>query len=328
MAPRNSRKGQRKFKLRRTARRQSDTGSISVPFDVRSKGQIGKLMKMITKGPLTIMLVYADWCGHCHHFMPHFDAAAKNSNHSMNAVKVNETVMADVNEALKRNAAKPINVQGYPSVLLVDQSGNEVTQIEPVKDTAAMTKVMNQSVQLANDAGLVNNGSTSEMKASIRPNNARNTPPKLASLQASATPDFIVNDMGESEGVSLAPHRSVNKARNNNIARSEQKIASSASMKVLEENAAQQASLYSPSASEPSIAVPPSMNADHEEENMNGSVKKGGSLYTAMSQSAYTLAAPAALLATAALMMRRNTRKRSSRKGKRSSRHGKRSRRV
>jgi len=332
MATRKGRKGYRKLKPRRTTRRQSDTGSISVPFDVRSKGQIGKLMKMITKGPLTIMLVYADWCGHCHHFMPHFDAAAKNSNHSMNAVKVNETVMVDVNEALKRNAAKPINVQGYPSVLLVDQAGNEVTQIEPVKDTAAMTKVMNQSVQLANDAGLVNNGSTSEMKASIRPNNARNTPPKLASLQASATPDFIVNDMGESEGVSLAPHHSIKKAHNN-IAHSGQKIASSASMKVLEENAAQQASLYSPSTSGPSIAVPPSMNADHEEENMNVSVKKGGSLYTAMSQSAYTLAAPAALLATAALMMRRNTRKRSSHKGKhhkgkQSSRQGKRSRRV
>lgn len=303
MAPRNSRKGQRKFKPRRTARRQSTMGSILPPIDVRSKGQIGELMKRISKGPVTIMLVYADWCGHCHHFMPHFDKAAKNSNRSIQAVKVNETVMSEVNEALKRNSAKPINVEGYPSVMLVGQKGNELTQIEPVKDTDAMTKVMNQSAALANEAGLTSNNNSmeeSEMKASIRPNNVRISPPKVASLNASATPDFIANeDMGESKGVSLS--QSIKKANNNNH------------MNVVDENG-------------PSLAMPPTMNDDHEMENNNGAVKKGGSLYTAMSQSAYTLAAPAALLATAALMMRRNTRKKY---GKRSSkRSSKRSKRV
>lgn len=294
MAPRNSRKGQRKFKPRRTARRQSTTGSISLPLDVRSKGQIGELMKRISKGPLTIMLVYADWCGHCHHFMPHFDKAAKNSNHSMNVVKVNDTMMSAVNDAIKgkNHNAKSINVEGYPSVMLVGKDGNEISQIEPVKDTEVMTKVMNESVALANEAGLFKNSKapeeSNEMNVSIRPNNVRNTPPKVASLNASATPDFIANDdLGEKEGVSLAPNNSVNKMNNN----------------------------------EPSLAVPPTMNDDHEMEN-NTPVKKGGSLYAAMSQSAYTLAAPAALLATAALMMRRNTRKKH---GKRSSKRSKRS---
>ena len=305
MATRNSRKGQRKFKPRRTARRQSSMGSILPPFDVRSKGQIGELMKRISKGPLTIMLVYADWCGHCHHFMPHFDKAAKNSNRSIQAVKVNDTMMSAVNEAIKgkNHNAKSINVEGYPSVMLVGQDGNEISQIEPVKDTDAMTKVMNQSAALANEAGLTGNDNApeeeSDMNTSIRPNNVRNIPPKVASLNANATPDFIANDnmdMGEKKGVSLAHNNSVDKMNN-----------------------------------EPSLAMPPSMNDDHEMEN-NTSMKKGGSLYAAMSQSAYTLAAPAALLATAALMMRRNTRKkhgkRSNKRSKRSSKRSKRSRRV
>ena len=298
MATRKGRKGQRKFKPRRTARRQSTMGSILPPIDVRSKGQIGELIKRISKGPLTIMLVYADWCGHCHHFMPHFDKAAKNSNRSIQAVKVNETVMSAVNEAIKgkNHNAKSINVEGYPSVMLVGQDGNEISQIEPVKNTEVMTKVMNQSAALANEAGITSNAheDESEMNMSIHPNNVRTTPPRVASLNASATPDFIVNDnmdMGEKKGVSLA--QSIKKPSNNRMN--------------MEENG-------------PSLAMPPNMNDDHEMEN-NTSVKKGGSLYAAMSQSAYTLAAPAALLATAALMMRRNTRnKRSSKRSKRSKR--------
>lgn len=336
MATRKGRRG-RKFKPRRTTRRQSTTGSISLPLDVRSKGQIGELMKRISKGPLTIMLVYADWCSHCHHFMPHFNAAAKSSNHSMNAVKVNDTMMSAVNDAIKNknHKAKPFKVQGYPSVMLVGQDGNEISQIEPVKDTAVMTKVMNESVALANEAGLINNGSTpaeeSEMNASIRPNNVRNTPPKVASLQASATPDFIANDnmdMGEREGVSLAPNNrmSVNNNARNNTNRVNNDLASSSRMKVMEEDAKQQASLYSPSTNEPSLAVPP-MNEDSDMENGNKLTQKGGSLYSAMAQSAYTLAAPAALLATAALMMKRNTRRkhRKHRTHHKNRKHGKRS---
>jgi thiol-disulfide isomerase/thioredoxin len=270
-------------------------GSISLPLDVRSKGQIGELMKQISKGPLTIVLVYADWCGHCHEFMPHFDKAAKNSNHSIKVVKVNETMMPEVNEVRKRNSNAAIKVQGYPSMMLIGQNGNELTQIEPVKDTEAMTKVMNQSVALANEAGLISE--ESEMKASIRPNNVRNTPPKVSSLKASSTPDFIANDdMGESEGVSLVLNNTKPSKNHNNVVRND-----------------------------PSLAMPPSMNDDHEMEN-NEMVKKGGSLYAAMSQSAYTLAAPAALLATAALMMRRNTRVKSRKHRARHSkkRHGRR----
>jgi thiol-disulfide isomerase/thioredoxin len=272
---------------------------------VRSKGQIGELMKRISKGPLTIMLVYADWCGHCHHFMPHFDKAAKNSNRSIQAVKVNDTMMSAVNEAIKgkNHNAKSINVEGYPSVMLVGQDGNEISQIEPVKNTEVMTKVMNQSAELANEAGLTNNDNApeeeSDMNTSIRPNNVRTTPPKVSSLNASATPDFIADDdLGEKKGVSLS--QSIKKPNNNR-------------MNVMEENG-------------PSLAMPPSMNDDHEMEN-NTSMKKGGSLYAAMSQSAYTLAAPAALLATAALMMRRNTRHKRSNKrsNKRSSKRSRRS---
>jgi len=295
-------------------------GSILPPLDVRSKGALGALMKRIKKGPLTIVLVYADWCGHCHHFMPHFDAAAKNANRSIQAVKVNETMVPEVNKVLKQNNqnVKEINVEGYPSVLMVDSNGNEVTTVEPVKDTKVMTEVMNQSAQMARNTGLTTEQPDEdatveqEMNTPLAPNNMRTSAPAIKSLQVNV-PDFVATssmDMGENKGVSVAvnkPKSSVTTIPNMNNNKPNNK---NANMKIMEEDAEVQASLYSPPSNGPSLAIPPTNVNDNELETIREpSSIKGGSLYAAMSQSAYTLAAPAALLATAALIMKRKTRK-------------------
>jgi len=308
-------------------------GSILPPLDVRSKGALGAMMKRIKKGPLTIVLVYADWCGHCHHFMPHFDAAAKNHNRSIQAVKVNDTMVNEMNQALKKNnqQAKEINVDGYPSVLMIGPDGNQVTSVEPVKDTSVMTEVMNQSAQMANEAGLSNkvnnmnvveepanaNSAEMEMNTSLGANN-RKSGPNINSLKATV-PDFIANSMGENKGVSVAMNQP-NKVNNAIINKVNKVNNHTGSMKIMEEDAEQQASLYSPPSNGPSLAMPPTTN-DLESIREPTSIK-GGSLYAAMSQSAYTLAAPAALLATAALMMRRKTRKNKTRTHKKYHRRG------
>ena len=84
-----------------------------------------------------------------------------------------------------------------------------------------------------------------------------------------------------------------------------------ASKAITADEAEKQASLLSPAAPPTNASL-----ANDTESPRPLSGTKGGSLYSAMSQSAYTLAAPAALLATAALMMK-HTRKRT-RKQKRS----------
>lgn len=141
------------YKKRYTRKhRFSTAGKILPPLDVRKPSQLKEFERRLKKGPLTIILVYADWCGHCHTMMPHFDAASKSPSRSIQSVKVNEEMLNSVNNHINKNvnkSAKPLEVEGYPSIILVDNKGDKVTDVEAVRDTNTMTKVMSESGKLA-----------------------------------------------------------------------------------------------------------------------------------------------------------------------------------
>ena len=304
---------------RKTARghRHSTSAKILPPLDVRSNGMMNEFAKRIMKGPLTIVMVYADWCGHCHHMMPHFDAAAKSANRSVQAVKLNETMLNMANSTINKSvnqSAKPMSVEGYPSILLVDQQGNKVTEIEAVKNTNTMTKVMNESGSLARNAGIASMNSS--MNQSMNTSSNR---PALSMVTRNESPDEIVNNIIENEVI--RPEMNVDNRTNRSNRRT---------MIGIEENGMASRpfgtslgdvdtfSAVSPMEEENMLTTPPTGNDLHSIQNKLSEEKKvGGSLYEAMSRSAYVLAPTAALLATSALMMKRRTRKRS-KKSKRS----------
>jgi thiol-disulfide isomerase/thioredoxin len=147
-----------KRKMKTTRKyRISTAGKILPPLDVRHDKHLRAFKQRIQKGPLTIAIVYADWCGHCHTMMPHFDAAAKSSDRSIQAVKINEKMLPSVNAFVSKSVnktARPINVEGYPSIMLIDTNANKVTDVPTVRDTSVMTSLMNKSGSVAKQAGL------------------------------------------------------------------------------------------------------------------------------------------------------------------------------
>jgi hypothetical protein len=318
--------------------------------------------------------------------MPHFDAAAKSSNRSIQAVKVQDNMLPAVNEVLTSNInkqAKPLNVEGYPSIIVVDKQGNKVTDIEPVRNTETMTKLMESAGPLAKQAGLntANSDPTSVATSlkntlkSVKPINANTGNEKPSSLNQNKNKNFMANLGIESQGLVSGP-TNINSPRNINLGENELKgsmaakstqnksiklnsiptnqlgnagqnnkksvkevpaeavapspiqsfdaeenpepSAPSSDLKKMSQEAEEITSLEAP-------LMPPNGNADMETESISneltpeqkvsgGSYRKGGSMMSAMARTTYTLAPAAALLATAAMVMRgkhRKTRKHS-----------------
>lgn len=354
--------GPRKTVRGKTARRHrvSTAGKILPPLDVRLNKHLKEFEKRIKQGDLSIILVWAPWCPHCHTMMPHFDAAAKSPSRSIQAIKVEDKMLPAVNQILTgsiNKSAKPLNVEGYPSIIVVDKNGNKVTDIEPVRDTASMTNLMNNAGLLAKQAGpnslaedptSVANSLKNSFKAPENGNKNKNKI-KLANLGfengglvSGNSPKNI--DMGEEElkGSMVATNKNVINVKNKNI-----KLKSIPTNQL--ENAGENPNTGPLNTPEESIApspidmfnsnepskpsnpkklsadakeaeeitsmvaplTPPNNNEDMEsisnsltpEQKVSGG-GRGGSLYSSLARTAYTLAPAASLLATAALVMK------------------------
>ena len=163
----------RKLASRRRSRRQSTVGKITPPLDVRSEDSISSLMKLISKGPLTIVLVYADWCGHCHTYKPKFDEAAKNRKSPFQVASINDEMVNSVNERIKsmNNSAKPISVSGYPSVVSLTKNGDSSKDLP----REAVIELMKQPVP-KNVMQSAKNAPMNVMENSIQENASENVP--------------------------------------------------------------------------------------------------------------------------------------------------------
>lgn len=357
------------YKKRYTRKhRYSTAGKVFPPLDVRKPSHLKEFERRIKKGPLTVILVYADWCGHCHTMMPHFDAASKSPARTIQSVKVNEEMLNSVNNYINKNvnkSAKPLEVEGYPSIILVDNKGDKVSDIEPVRDTSTMTKMMSQPVTNANantnsgvtnaNLGLTANNSSSGLVNSKRPSASLNT------LNA----DIGENELkGSLNSGSMKPDdmlikdEDMTKANNNNNRKNNKNNNKKTSLFDLEDSIAPSPLETFSLPEEENKEKEPTFNAPKNIEKMadslvnqvgpieppsaendimkggsqsgggcgcgmkpqfGGSGRKGGSLISSISHAAYTLATPAALLATASYVMRKKGKKsRKSRKRRKS----------
>ncbi len=85
--------------------------------DIRTPNDVTKLQKMLKNGLTTIILIYADWCGHCHRYIPTWKDLENTPGRTANMARVHYDMQDKI------PAIKDAKIQGYPSVIKVLPDG-------------------------------------------------------------------------------------------------------------------------------------------------------------------------------------------------------------
>lgn len=86
-------------------------------LDVRKDSQINQFNALLKQQPFTLVLVYADWCPHCHEYLPTWKKLGNLPGRNANMARVHY----DMQEKIPSIANAKI--QGYPSVIKVLPDG-------------------------------------------------------------------------------------------------------------------------------------------------------------------------------------------------------------
>ena len=104
--------------IRMVSKRSTKMGKLMPYIDVRSKSDIPTFESMLTRGP-TIVLIYADWCGHCTRFKQNmWDEVANSDMKSMNTAAVHY-------DMVENTSMNKTPIEGYPTLFEVKRSGKE-----------------------------------------------------------------------------------------------------------------------------------------------------------------------------------------------------------
>lgn len=129
------------------------------PMNVRTKSECLAAEKLLHGGNITFVLIYADWCGHCHNYLPQWEEFENLPGRNANIMKVHYDMMENI--PLIQHA----KIQGYPSVIKVNKNGSmEQYNVEQSSEkTNALPHMRNKEVMTRELTNNVNDKTVSNI---------------------------------------------------------------------------------------------------------------------------------------------------------------------
>jgi thiol-disulfide isomerase/thioredoxin len=170
------------------AKRSTKTGKVVPYVDVRSPKDVPKFESMVSMGP-TLVLVYADWCGHCQRFKSNmWNEVAKSENRNMNVAAVHY-------DMVDKTSMKNANIEGYPTLFEVKSpkaktpvpvpTPTSKEELETIVNSAPNEAIANSAPnENMMRSERIQTGSFEAQKNTFVPEEAESLPPNLEEMTA------------------------------------------------------------------------------------------------------------------------------------------------
>lgn len=153
--------GGKQTKRVKQGKSRSVMGRLMPPVDIRGESQLAELDKRINSGPLTLVLVYADWCGHCTEFKPMMKQLEQTPGRTIQTARVRDDMFS------RSNLANHTTIEGYPTLMLVKKNGDatifknssgEITNAIPDHTDVSKMKIIVRNAGTPEGQTLLNQG--------------------------------------------------------------------------------------------------------------------------------------------------------------------------
>jgi thiol-disulfide isomerase/thioredoxin len=139
---------------------------------VDAEKDIGSLEKMLRKSPITIVMVYMGWCGHCQKAKPNFMEVAKKNHPGVSFALLN----GDLQD---KTSLKSVKIEGVPEFVVNANINGQLqsTKVPISYEKNSIERLANASVATVNELPktmAISNKSPSEVLATVKRNNADN----------------------------------------------------------------------------------------------------------------------------------------------------------
>ena len=312
------------------------TKRSSKSLDITSKAQMHKLESMLKKANLTVVLVYADWCGHCKTYKQDvWKQLLATGNKRVGMAALNEKALGD-------SPFKNAKINGYPSILVSgpdgkpaefrDESTGEPTNAMPnARDVEMMKGLVSGAKAAPNVSGFPktiyignndevtkkaeeasgSNSADQSEELGVESKSLLNAPNSVAEANESAVENESATNESATNESPVENESAMNESPVENESATNESPANNATPTdnataiLVNSESPVTSKMLPPSASDDLLDTNASVTAVSGPEN---SSQLGGSLYMALLESA-KVTAPAAILTAAAAMKSRRRRK-------------------